>query len=260
MELNLEGRKALITGGSRGIGLAVAKALAAEGCHLHLVARSAADLDRARAAIAEAHGVEVWPHAADLGQPGEARRVAAAAGAVDILVNNAGALPRGTLEEIDESAWRDAWNLKLYGYIDLTRAVYPAMKARGRGAIVNVIGVGGERPTAAYIAGGTANAALMAFTRALGGESVDHGVRVVGVNPGMVATERMVQLLSSDAIKQFGDASRWRELLAGRPFGRAATAEEVARLVVFLASDQASYVSGTIVTVDGGGTTRQPPL
>src|SRR5690606_449637 len=125
-------------------------------------------------------------------------RLGSELGTPDILVNCAGAIPRGRLNELDEARWRDAWELKLFGYINLSRSVYGRMAGRGSGVILNIIGVGGERPTAEYIAGSTANAALMAFTRALGGESVDHGVRVLGINPGLVATDRMVTLLSQD--------------------------------------------------------------
>jgi 3-oxoacyl-[acyl-carrier protein] reductase len=259
MDLHLDGKVALITGGSRGIGLAAAQALAAEGCELRLLGRSAEALAQAAAAL-RTTGATVRTHACDLAQSSALDELGDLADDLDILVNNAGAIPRGTLTELDEGRWRNAWDLKVYGYINLTRHVYRLMQARSQGVIVNVIGVGGERPTAAYVAGSSANAALMAFTCALGGESVDHGVRVVGVNPGIVATDRMKSLLTSDAERRWGDPQRWRELLAGRPFGRAAEPAEVADVIAFLASPRASYISGTVVTVDGGGTTRQSPL
>lgn len=259
MDLRLTGKKALITGGSRGIGLAVAQGLAAEGCRLHLAARSTERLEAARASLA-ASGNAVTLHALDVAEPGAVERLAAAVPELDILVNNAGAIPAGSLEDVTEPSWRQAWELKLFGYINLTRAIYGRMKARRQGVIVNVIGVAGERPSAGYIAGSTANAALMAFTQALGGESTDHGVRVVGVNPGLIATDRMIDMLSTNAEKKFGDASRWRELIGDRPFGRPGEPAEVADMVTFLASERASYVSGTIVTVDGGSTTRVKPV
>jgi NAD(P)-dependent dehydrogenase (short-subunit alcohol dehydrogenase family) len=259
MDLNLRGKTALITGGSRGIGFAIARALSDEGCAVRLVGRSRATLEKAKAGL-ETDGRPASVHLCDLSAPGAHTRLAQAAEDVDILVNNAGAIPRGTVTEVDDPDWRAAWDLKVFGYINLTRMVYARMKERRRGVIVNVIGVGGERPTASYIAGGSANAALMAFTCALGGESVDHGVRVVGINPGLVATDRMVTLLQKDAEVQLGEAGRWRELLKTRPFGRAAEPEEIASVVAFMASDKASYVSGTIVTIDGGSTTRQLPL
>ncbi len=260
MELQLRGLKALITGGSRGIGLAVARSLATEGCSIALVGRDAESLGRSAAALSAETGAEVRTHAFDLSRPAEQRELLNRAGEVDILVNNAGAIPRGDLIAVEEAAWRAAWELKLFGYINLTREFYGRMKIRRSGVIINVIGVGGERPTASYVAGSTANAALMAFTRALGGESVDNGVRVLGVNPGLVETDRMRDLLVRDAEIQLGDASRWRELTRSRPFGRAARPDEIADVVAFLASARASYVSGTIVTVDGGSTTRHLPL
>jgi NAD(P)-dependent dehydrogenase (short-subunit alcohol dehydrogenase family) len=259
MDLNLRGRRALITGASRGIGFAVARVLGQEGCEVRLAGRDAASLDRASGELA-ALGGKVSTHVFDLARTADQVRLAEVAGDVDILVNNAGAIPRGDLIALNDAQWRDSWELKVFGYINLTRALYARMKSRRNGVVVNVIGVGGERPTAAYIAGSTANAALMAFTCALGGESVDHGVRVLGINPGLVETDRMRDLLRRDAETQLGDAERWRELTASRPFGRAARAEEIADVVAFMASQRASYVSGTIVTVDGGSTTRQLPL
>jgi NAD(P)-dependent dehydrogenase (short-subunit alcohol dehydrogenase family) len=257
MDLGLAGRTALVTGASKGIGRAVAEGLAAEGCHLHLAARTKADLDAARDAIRARWNVNVSVHAADLSDGDTCRRLAASAGDVDILVNNAGAIPGGDIASVDEARWRAAWDLKVFGYVNLARAVYPAMRARGRGVIVNVIGVGGEVLAPNYIAGAAGNAALMAFSRALGAESFDNGVRVVGINPGMVATDRMRTLMETRAEKELGDRSRWREYVKGLPQGRAAEPREVADAVLFLASDRASYISGTVLTIDGGTVYRQ---
>jgi len=140
----------------------------------------------------------------------------------------------------------------VFGYINLTREVYARMKDRRQGVIVNIIGAAGERPDPGYIAGGTANAGLMAFTRALGGASHADGIRVLGVNPGLVATDRMVTLLKQRAEAKFGDASRYQELYAGLPFGRPAAPEEIAAAVAFLASERSAYTTGCIVTIDGG--------
>jgi hypothetical protein len=128
------------------------------------------------------------------------------------------------------------------------------MKPKKRGVIVNVIGLGGERHNFNYIAGAAGNASLMSFTHAMGAHSTDHGIRVVGVNPGLVATERMEFLMRTRAKNELGDAERWKELLSklDLPFGRPATAEEIANVVVFLASDRASYVTGVALQVDGG--------
>jgi NAD(P)-dependent dehydrogenase (short-subunit alcohol dehydrogenase family) len=252
MDLGLKGRVALITGGSKGIGLAIAKQLAAEGCRLHLVSRTQADLETARAEIAARHGVAVTVHAMDLSERGRAAELGAKCGEIDILVNNAGATPRGALDEVDEERWRKAFDLKVFGYINLSRVFYARMKARRRGVIINIIGNGGERVDYGYIAGAAGNAALMAFTRALGAGSVDFGVRAVGVNPGPVATERLVGLMQQEAEARFGDAGRWREFEKNFPLARSATVEEIAATVALLASDLSSYTSGTIVTIDGG--------
>ena len=256
MDLALGGRVALITGGSKGIGLGIARQFAAEGVRLHLVARAPGDLEAARDALRREYGASVEVHAVDLAERGAPAALAARCPALDILVNNAGSTPRGTLLEVDEARWRAAFDLKLFGYIELTRAVYAGMKARQRGVIVNIIGNGGERLDAGYIAGATGNAAVMAFTKALGGASASDGIRVVGVNPGPVATERLVGLMQKEALTRHGDVSRWREFESGFPFGRAATVEEIAATVALLASDLSSYTTGTVVTIDGGMANR----
>lgn len=257
MDLGLTGRSALITGGSKGIGFAIARVLAAEGCaRIHLVARSAADLDGARRRLEDAHPVEVVAHAMDVARRGSAEALGAACGDVDVLVNNAGSTPRGTLLDVDEDRFRAAFDLKVFGYVNLCREFYRRMKDRGRGVIVNILGNGGEAPDAGYIAGAACNASLMAFTRALGGQSDRDGIRVVGVNPGPVATERLVGLMRTEAKRRFGDESRWSELAKGFPFGRAATVDEVAATVALLASDLSSYTTGTVVTIDGGMVNR----
>jgi 3-oxoacyl-[acyl-carrier protein] reductase len=257
MDLKLTGRTALITGGSRGIGLGVAQSLAAEGCHLHLSSRNAADLEAARGKILAAHKINVTCHALDLGVSENARKLGQACRDVDILVNNAGAIPQGTLTGLEEKTWRASWDLKVFGYINLSREIYAAMCERKRGVIVNVIGGAGERPTAGYIAGSMANAGLMAFSRALGAESPNYGVRVLGLNPSATATDRGVTRWRNQAQKDLGDPERWRELTKGFPFGRPATVEEIADVVAFLCSDRASYVSGTVISVDGGSAARK---
>ena len=256
MDLRLEGSTALVTGASRGIGFAVAQELAREGVHLHLAARTAADLEAARAKILAECPVRVECHALDLSEAGAVATLAERCADVDILVNNAGGIPSGRLAEIDPQRWRKAWDLKVFGYIDLTRAIYRVMCEKRRGVIVNVIGVAGERLRQDYIAGSTGNAALMAFTRTLGGESVDYGVRVVGVNPGQIDTDRLRSRYEARARAELGDASRWRELIKNAPFGRLARPDEVADAVVWLASPRASYISGTVLTVDGGRAVR----
>ena len=256
MDLKLRGRSALVTGGSKGIGFAIAQYLAAEGCSLTLVSRNAADLASASERLQQQYGVPVTALAMNLAERGCAQRLAANCPDLDILVNNAGSTPRGTLLEVDEERFRAAFDLKVFGYINLCREFYRQMKARRRGVIVNILGNGGEAPDAGYIAGAACNASLMAFTRALGGQSDKDGIRVVGVNPGPVATERLVGLMKTEAARKFGDESRWQELHKMYPGGRPATAEEVADLMVFLASPRAGYITGTIVTIDGGMVNR----
>jgi len=252
MDLNLKGRRALVTGGSKGIGRACAQVLAEEGCAVTIASRDAAALAAAAADIRAKTGAEVQWKAADLSLRGVAEELAAAAGELDILVNNAGAIPGGDLLKVDEDTWRRAWDLKVFGYINLTRAVYARMKAKKRGVIVNVLGNAGEKLNAAYIAGSTANAGLMAFTRTLGGVSPADGIRVLGVSPGPVATDRLLSLYKQMAAAKLGDANRYEELFKGMAFDRPATAEEIAWTVAFAASERSSYTSGIYITVDGG--------
>ncbi|MFF9340380.1 SDR family oxidoreductase [Streptomyces sp. NPDC014773] len=252
MDLRLSGRTALVTGASRGIGAAIAEVLAEEQCDLHLAARGGPLLEETAARLRSAHHVKVTTSVVDLRDPGDLAGLAAKAADVDILVNNAGDVPGGTLDATTEESWRHGWELKVYGYVNLTRLLYAEMKRRGRGVVVNIIGNAGESVDSRYLAGSTGNAALMAFSRALGGTSLADGVRVVGVNPGPVATERMVQHLKNAARTALSDESRYAELTAHYPLGRPAEPREIADLVAFLASDRPSYTSGTVFTVDGG--------
>lgn len=257
MDLGLKGKTALITGGSRGIGLGAAMMLAQEGCDLHLAARSAADLDAAKARITADNRVSVYCHAVDLSVASNAAALARDCGSVDFLINNAGAIPQGTLDSLDDATWKQSWDLKVFGFIDITREIYRRMRERRSGVVVNVIGAAGERPVASYIAGSMGNAALMAMTRALGAESPEFGVRVVGINPGGTATDRAVKRLRERASKELGNPERWQELVSKSPFGRMATVEEIGALVAFLCSPLSGYTTGTIITVDGGASSRR---
>ena len=264
MDLQLKGKRALVTGASKGIGLATAEALAAEGCRVMIASRDGDRLAAAARDIAARHGGEVRWKAVDLSKRGAAEALAQWAaspeghggGAPDILVNNAGAIPGGDLLKVDEETWRNAWDLKVFGYINLTRAVYAQMKAVRSGVVVNILGNAGERLNAAYIAGSTANAGLMAFTRTLGGVSHADGIRVMGINPGPIATDRLISLYRQMAASQLGDAERFKELYKGLSFDRPGTPEECAWAVAFLASPRSSYTSGVILTIDGGQAAR----
>ncbi len=252
MDLHLRGKVALITGGSRGIGRACAETLASEGCGLHLAARDEAILRQTKETIEARFGVSVTINPVDLSRGDEARTLAEACGESDILVNNAGAIPRGDLWRIEEPQWREAWDLKVFGYINLCRAMYVHMRSRGKGVIVNIIGAAGDRPRHDYIVGGAGNAALMAFTKALGARSMRDGIRVVGINPGLIKTERLEKLLQGLAQARLNDPGRWQEFMPKDP--PPGEPSDVANLVAFLVSDCARQITGTIVTVDGGYT------
>jgi NAD(P)-dependent dehydrogenase (short-subunit alcohol dehydrogenase family) len=257
MDLGLIGSTVLITGASQGIGEGLAEVFAEEGCHLHLVARHIEKLESLAERLIDAYRVKVTVHQQDIAAPGAAAALRSATGRVDILVNNAGSIPGGDLWQVDEDAWRTGWEVKVFGYIDLCRIFYADMRDAGKGVILNNIGNGGENFDFRYIAGTTGNAALMAFTRALGGRSLDDGIRVLGINPGPVATDRIIKLMRKRAFEQWGDENRYGELLAAYPLGRPASVREVADLFAFLASPRSSYTSGTIITVDGGITSRR---
>ncbi len=250
MNLNLQGKKVLITGGSKGIGRSCAEVLASEGCVVHIAARGKETLLEVKKSIESKCKTSVEIHAVDLSKGDEARGLVDACSDIDILVNNAGAIPGGDLWEIDESRWREAWDLKVFGYINLCRAVFPKMKARKKGVIINVIGAAGERPRFNYITGGTGNAALMAFTRGLGARSLKVGIRVVAINPGLIVTERLEKLMRTTAKNQVKDPERWQEFLPKDP--PPGDPIDIANAVAFLASDCAKNITGTVVTIDGG--------
>lgn len=258
MDFRLKGKRAVVTGASRGIGRAVAETLAEEGADLDIVARSGDLLAQLAERLAFQHRVRVRPIALDLSKAAGQAALITESGAPDIFINNAGESPPGEIDSFTDAAWREAWELKVFGYINLTRAIYAAMKSRGSGVIVNVIGTASEKMYPGYIAGSTGNSALAAMTRALGARAPDFGVRVVGVNPGFTATEQALAFLRRISQTTHGTEERWQELVQTMrlPFGRMQEPAEVARLVAFLASPRASYISGTVVTSDGGSIHR----
>ena len=250
MDLRLAGKRALITGASKGIGLAAAFSLGKEGCEVVIAARDGEVLDRAVQELRFA-GITADGIACDLSREADQDALVTQCGAVDILVNNAGAIPPGSLQEIDMQRWRSAWDLKVFGYFALTQKLYKKLAER-QGVIINVIGAGGERFPPEYIAGSAGNAALMGFVKAMGRASFHDGVRVVGINPGFVQTDRVKMMMQARAERELGSADRWEELFSHLPFGRAAKAEEIGDAVAFLASPLSGYTSGTILTIDGG--------
>jgi len=258
MRLNLENRHAVITGGSRGIGFATAEALLRE----DIAAVTLISSDGEALKLASQSLSERWPNTRiryleiDLSDQSAILALDGQLDDVDILINCAGAIPHGTLDHISDETWLRSWDLKVHGAIRLTRLVYPHMSARGGGVILNVIGYAGERPMANYLAGTSGNAALIGFTRALGSASPADNIRVIGINPGHILTERLKKRLLKRAQDELGDESKWPKFTEQFPFGRAGNPEEVADVIAFLASDRAGYMSGTIVTVDGGMASR----
>ena len=252
MDLQLMGKRVLITGASKGIGQACALSFAREGAVPVLVARDESALQSLAADILEQTGQSAEVLAQDLAAAGAAEAVIKHVGDIDILVNNAGAVPGGGLEQVDEASWRTGWELKVHGYINLVRAYYPRMCAAGAGVVANVIGMAASSPRYDYICGAAANASLVAFTRALGGEAPKHGVRVFGVNPSRTRTDRVMTLARQRAQARWGDPDRWQETLTGLPFDRLMEPEEVADMVVFGSSPRAAYLSATVIDLDGG--------
>lgn len=255
MDLGLGGKTALITGASKGIGRAAAESLA-EGCNLILVARGADDLAAAKDAIGGSANVSVETRAFDMADSRNVDRLAADFQHVDILVNNAGAIPGGKLADIDEATWRKAWDLKVFGYVNMCRAFYPLMKARGGGVMLNVTGNAAQTHDPEYICGVAGNAALTAFSQSLGSVSPADGIRVISVNPGPVETERIVRLMKKKAQDRTSNAENWRDLYKLLPFGRAARPDEIGATIAFLASDRCRYNSGSVVTIDAGLSAR----
>lgn len=253
MNLELRGKTAIITGGSKGIGRATALRFVEEGASVLICARGREALDETAAAARKAvEGAKVATAAADLTQTDDIRRVVdeavRALGRIDILVNNAGSARPGEFLKLGDDVWHSDFELKFFGYVRMAREVMSHMAQQRSGAIINVIGTGGLRPSAGYMVGGAANAALNHFTKALADEGSKHGVRVVGVNPGPILTERL-QLFTERAAQ----GRKLDEIYARMtPLGRAGKPQEVADLIAFLSSPRAAFIHGANITIDGG--------
>ncbi len=257
MNLDLQDKHILITGGSKGIGLACAQAFLQEGARVTLVARQAETLAAAKAKLLQASpGASVHIVSADLMDAAQAAAALAQAqslqGPVDVLVNSAGAAKRTPAPELTPQAWQDAMQSKFFSYVHMMDPTIKTMAARGQGAIVNVIGNGGKVASPVHLPGGSANAALMLATAGLANAYAGQGVRVNGVNPGMTLTERLDKAIETDARNgQISKETALARTIEKLPLGRIADPQEVANAVVFLASNRASYINGVNLMMDG---------
>jgi NAD(P)-dependent dehydrogenase (short-subunit alcohol dehydrogenase family) len=254
MDLGLQGKTVVVTGGSKGIGLACARLFASEGARVGITSRSPTNIERACAELGGAIGV-----AADLTSAEEAAAMVEAMesrlGPVDILVNCAGAARRTPPDELTPAAWKAAMDAKFFTYIHVIDPVVKRMAARGSGVIVNVIGNGGKVASPIHLAGGAANAALMLATAGLAAAYARQGVRVVGLNPGLTNTERVAEGLRADAtVRGTSEQDALQQSLSRIPLGRIAEPEEIANAVAFLASAKASYITGVNISMDGAQT------
>ena len=251
MDLGLKDKKVLITGGSKGIGLACAKAFVAEGARVALVSRSRENLEAARKTLQDCYTV-----AADLTDAAAAaamvERVEKEFGALDVLVNSAGAAKRTDADELTPAAWRAGMDAKYFSYINVIDPVIKRMGKRGRGAIVNVIGSGGKVASPTHLAGGAANAALLLATAGLAYAYASKGVRVIGVSPGVTKTERVAEGLKAEAKRaNLSEEQAYKQMISRLPMGRPAEPDEIADIVVFAASERGRYLTGANISTDG---------
>ncbi|WP_136636441.1 SDR family oxidoreductase [Pseudooceanicola onchidii] len=254
MDLALKGKTALVTGGTKGIGLACARALIAEGVRVVIAGRSQDSVDAALAGLDGAQGLH-----ADLRSAEDAARMVedcrALIGEIDILISSAGAAQRTVPEKLTPEHWRAAMDAKFFSYINVIDPVVKTMAARGAGRIVNIIGAGGKLASPIHLPGGSANAALMLATAGLAQAYAGEGIRVIGLNPGATRTTRLTEGLKAQAEFAGTTYEEAERAAASRiPLGRMAEPEEVADMAVFLASDRASYVTGVTINMDGAVT------
>lgn len=257
MDLKLRSKTALVTGGSEGIGKAIAMALAKEGADVAICARRLGPLEAAANEIAAMTGRKVVAIPADLTKDEDAKNFVMKAnadlGRVDIIINNAGSSPGGVIETLTEADWAQSMQLKFMGYVRCLRHVLPVMVAQGGGRVVNLIGNDGVKPSYWEIAPGAANAAGQNLTISLAGQYGKHNISFVAVNPGPVRTERwagLVKAMSRDMKISIEEADKLAP--SSIPLGRIAETEEVANLCVYLASPLAHFVNGTMIEIDGG--------
>jgi len=248
MDLGLRDKKVLITGGSKGIGLACAKIFIAEGARVAVVSRAPENLAKARKTLRDAYTI-----AADLTDAAAAaamvEQVEKEFGALDVLVNSAGAAKRTDADDLSPAAWRAGMDAKYFSYINVIDPVIKRMGQRGRGAVINVIGSGGKVASPTHLAGGAANAALLLATAGLAFAYASKGVRVVGVSPGVTKTERVAEGLKAEAKRaNVSEEQAYKQMIARLPMGRPA---EIADIVVFAASERGRYLTGANISTDG---------
>jgi NAD(P)-dependent dehydrogenase (short-subunit alcohol dehydrogenase family) len=251
MDLGLKDKKVLITGGSKGIGLACAKAFIAEGARVALVSRSEENLNNARESLRTAYTI-----AADLTDAAAAaamvEKVEKEFGPIDVLVNSAGAAKRTDADDLTPAAWRAGMDAKYFSYINVIDPLIKRMGKRGKGAVINIIGGGGKVASPTHLAGGAANAALLLATAGLAFAYASKGVRVVGVSPGVTRTERVAEGLKAEAKRaNVSEEQAYKQMIARLPMGRPAEPEEIADIVVFAASERGRYLTGANISTDG---------
>ena len=259
MDLGLKGKTAVVTGASRGIGRGIALELAKEGCDVALVARDASALEGLASEIRNTLGRKALVVPADLRQVEAPAAVVEAVnrefGRIDVLVNNAGATKREDFFKLTDADFEDGFALKFFGNVRLTRAAWPRLKAQ-HGVIINIIGLGGHTALAEFTIGGSVNAALLNFTKAMSHQGIKDGVRVNAINPGSIETDRLKGRLAVQAKAEgIDDAEARKRNLARLGVARFGLPEEIGKAVCFLASPAAAaYANGAIIDVDGGQT------
>ena len=258
MKLDLEGKVAVVTGASRGIGAAIAGELAKEGMHLCLVARDSDKLREVADSLMQSEKIKVQIFAADLRDQAAPQQAIAHAvrhfGHIDLLVNNAGATKRADFFSLTDADWHDGFALKFHGYVRMTRAAWPHLRDV-QGSISNIVGIGSRAGSAEFTIGGSVNVALLNFTKAMADIGISQGVRVNAINPGLIATDRFtrnVERVMNERRMTFNDATAY--LISSHGTTRVGQPAEIGALVAYLASSKAGFIQGSIIDIDGGAT------